>query len=289
MKTKILIVAFMLTLLFSCKSQKAFDAVSKERDSLLLENSHTKAQFDELKGYIDVLSSSLDSIAVEEGLLYVPDPENPNRSLTRKVIRERIDRFEELVERQHIRIKALEDSLQMNETAYANMKVLITHYRTEIEKKDGQIDKMRKELASRNASIRNLETKVVELESGIDSLNTNITHLQEVSDMQQNILKEQDEILNEGYYLVANRKQLVTSGIVKNSKLTGFMDLSLFERVNIREFTSLKIVGAKPKILTPMPAASYTLTEQEQGVFLLDIIDPAEFWKVSNTLVIQTR
>lgn len=289
MKTKLLIIALLLPLLFSCKSKRAFDAVVEERDSLLVENGSSQAQLSEIKDYIDVLTTSLDSIAVEEGLLFVPDAENPNRPLTRKVIRERIDRFKDLVERQHERIKALEDSLSMNESAYDNIKVLITHYRQEIEKKDAEIDKMKRELASRNASIRKLETQVSELKSGMDSLQTGMTQLQEISDIQQSILKEQDEILNEGYYLVANRKQLVTSGIVKNSKLTGFMDLSLFERVNIKEFTSLKIVGSKPKILTPMPVASYTLTEQEQGVFLLDIIDPAEFWKVSNTLVIQTR
>lgn len=289
MKTKILTAALLLPLLFSCKSKKAFDAVSKERDSLAIENTNTQTQLSELKNYIDILTTTLDSIAIEEGLLFVPDAEHPDKPLSKRVISERIDRFKDLVERQHMRIKALEDSLLINESAYSNIKTLITYYREEIEKKDAEIDKMKVELNRRNASIRKLETKVSELQSGMDSLNTGMAQLQEVSDMQQNILKAQDEILNEGYYLIATRRQLVTDGIVKNSKLTGFMDLSYFEKVNIKEFTSLEISGSKPKILTAMPVSSYVLTEKEEGLYLLEIIDPAEFWKVSNTLVIQIR
>ena len=290
MKTKMLIVAMMLPFLFSCKTKKAFDEVSMERDSLLVENSNTNAQLTELKSYIDIMTTTLDSIAIEEGLLFVPDPEHPEKPLSKKMIRERITRFEELVERQHLRIKELEDSLLVKENTYANIKTLITYYREEIEKKDAEIEQMKKELNNRNASIRKLETKVSKLQSDMDSLNTGMAQLQEVSDLQKDILKAQDAILNEGYYIIGSRKQLGAEGIVKNSKLTGnSMDLTLFEKVNIKEFTSLEITGAKPKVLTPMPVSSYILTEMQTGHYLLEIIDPAEFWKVSNILVIQTR
>ena len=67
------------------------------------------------------------------------------------------------------------------------------------------------------------------------------------------------------------------------------LDRSKFRQVDIRKFTEITFDAKKPKVLTSAPQSTYTLTTDGKGKFILHITNPAEFWSISNFLVIQTQ
>ena len=260
-----------------------------QRDTLMSQLSEQEAQLSELQSCLDLLTLSMDSIAVQENMLFMPDPENPNKPLTKKQIRERLEAFSELVARQHVMIASLEDSLDNKNDALSSLRTLIAHYKSEIEQKDAEIVKMRNELKFKNESISALNTKVHEMEEDIKSKDSDILHLMEVSGQQKKIMDAQDDILNEGYYIVKSKKELSALGIKANDISKADMNLSEFIKVDIRSFNELNIMSSRVKILTPMPTYSYQLIKNEDKTTTLAILSPADFWQYSNILIIQTR
>lgn len=289
---RFVLVIFSVCLLMSCmdvKQRTRSRDLLAQRDTLLSQLSEQEAQLEELQSCLDLLTQSMDSIAVQENMLFLPDPENPDKPLSKKQIRERLEAFSELVARQHALIASLEDSLDTKNEALSSIRNLVAHYKHEIEQKDAEIAKMRQELKSKNASIAALNTKVQEMEIDIRSKDSDIVHLTDVSDQQKKIMDAQDNILNEGYYIVKSKKELSALGIKSNDISKTDINLSDFVKVDIRSFNELTIMSSKVKILTPMPTSSYQLIDNEDKTTTLSISDPADFWQYSNILIIQTR
>ena len=292
MKLFKLSVLFICSILFlSCNNsiKQKNQELTAERDTLLAYVSQQDSQLFKLQSSLEMLSISMDSIAVQEGLLFMPDPENPKARLTKAQIRERLEAFQELVSRQYDRISDLEDSLDMQNESLRHLYTIIQHYKLQIEQKDAEITKMQAELRSKNASISKLNTQINDLKSDISEKESNIDYLQQVSEQQKSILTAQDEILNEGYYLVKSRKELTQMGINIYNISQSKINLEHFTKVDIRTFNELKINSSKTKILTQIPATSYELVKNADGTTTLKILSAADFWQYSNILIIQTR
>lgn len=260
-----------------------------EQDSLLAQISKQDAQLMQLQSYLDILTVSMDSIAMQEDILYLPDPENPNKPLDKNQIKERLDAFSQLVSRQYDIIASLEDSLDTQNEALASLRRVIANYRTQIEQKDAEILVMKKELKLKDASISSMKTQVTQMRNDIKAKDSDIDYLLSVSDEQQKIMDTQDEILNEGYYLVKSKKELSALGIKSSDISKADIKLDNFTKVDIREFAGLTISSSRIKVITQMPTSSYELIENADGSTTLNIISPADFWQYSNVLIVQTR
>ena len=279
------------TIVISCNNSlsQRNQELTAERDTLLAQVSLQDSQLSELQLSLKLLSSSMDSIAMQEGMLFLPDPENPNAKLTKAQIRGRLEAFQDLVARQYDRISELEDSLDMQNESLKNLYTIIQHYKAQIEQKDVEISKMKAELKSKSASISKLNTQINNLKSDITAKESNIDYLQQVSDQQKSIMTAQDEILNEGYYLVKSRKELTAMGIKTSNISQSNINLDKFTKIDIRYFNELNIKSSKVKILTQIPATSYELVINTDGTTTLKILSAADFWQFSNILIIQTR
>ena len=260
-----------------------------ERDTLLAQSQRTEAQLEELKSYVDAISMSLDSIAAEESMLFLPDQETPGKALTKAQIKERLERFHELVERQHDRISSLEDSLAVSDSSLNAMRTMLAYFKVRIAEKDAEIAQMRQEIDKKNVRISDLNRKVSRLESHVEGLNTDIQNLQAANDQQKAIMDAQNKVLNEGYYLIDDKFGLASSGIKASRMSESNFDLSRFIKVDVRNFNDLHIPAKKARILTSMPENSYEMVKNADGTLLLHINDPAMFWKYTNVLIIQIR
>ena len=266
----------------SCVRQSTHKAVIDQRDSLMAQNEQNEQMMAELQTYIDEIAMSLDSIAYHESLLFLPDPETPDGTVSKKMIRTRLDAFQDLVDRQQMKIQILEDSLNINNANLRSIKSLLVHMQGQIDAKNYQIETIRAELEAKNKDIRNLRHTIASLESDMSDL-----HRQKRE--QEEILIVQNELMNEAYFLMGTKKELTSWGAIAGGKASANPDLSNFIKVDIRYFTELHIPSARPKILTSMPADAYALENNGDGTSTLIIADPAEFWKVSKILTIQIR
>lgn len=98
-------------------------------------------------------------------------------------------------------------------------------------------------------------------------------------------------MLNNGYVLIGSKDDLRRKGILKNGRVISdaALDRSKFFQVDIRKWHEISFRAKKPRILTNMPASSYSLTTSGDGNFTLSITDPSDFWRISNYLIIQTN
>ena len=273
----------------SCVQQSKYNELLEQLDTLTIQKARNEQTMTELQTYIDEITMSLDSIAYQESILFLPDPETPNKSISKNIIRKRLDAFQELVDRQQLRISILEDSLNINNTNLRSIKSLLGHMQEQIEQKNIRIEQLKKDILNKDTNIKKLKTTVASLESDVNTLNENVNDLQQQTKEQQDILIIQNDMMNEAFMLMGNKKELTSLGAITGGKASSNPDLNNFIRVDIRYFTELEIPSSKPKIITTMPASAYTITNNGNGTSILKILNPTEFWKISKILIIQLR
>ena len=285
--TNFLICVTLVAALSSCGHKQRIASLEAQLDTLMTDKAQQTAEMKDLQSYLDTIASTLDSIARLEGMLFMPDPENPGQVLTRKEIDKRLKAFHELIGRQREKIQRLEASLDASNANVKHLKSVIAYLNTQIEEKDAEIERMRGELKTSKATVTRLNEKVSMLESDVAALNESYDELQQEARQQQ---ENFDAALSQVHYLVADKKQLASMGLLKNGKVkTENLDLEFFTAVDSRSFTSLTILGDRPKVLTSMPASAYELQQNADGTSVLVINDTDAFWKASKVLIVQVR
>lgn len=270
-----------LLLICACQpkgpSQEQYNALQAQYDSIL-----THAT--EVQDLLGAVSSSLDSISTQEGLLFVNNEDGSK--VTKRQMLERIQAYKDLLTRQQEQLEALEKKNSSNKTAMAELKAIISRLRQEIQMKEDRIAELEEEITTKNQSIEHLQKKLEQSQS------TNVAISQE-RDVLQQVAEAQDKMLNTGYYVVATKSMLKTMGLLKGvfKKKADYanMDRSYFREVDIRDFNDLVISCKAPKMITEKPADSYEFGENGDGTSTLKITNPNTFWAASPFLIIMTK
>ena len=290
-------IVFLMSLgILSCnQSASKYSRLMEERDSLKLENEIQSKNLNSIVEMIDTINSVLDSITMEEGMLFLA-PTKEVKFAKSKTLRD-LDRFEHVLRHQQRRIDELDSLLSLNvNNNQSGMRILIANLKLELEKKDVQIAKLRNELSRKDVDISRLRKEVQEQKETISKQGETIVSQGDKISEQENVIAKQDEMMNNCYILIASRKELGEMGItskkrfLKVSKLLNEkeFDERLFQTVDIRQCTELSFNAKNPKILTNMPKSSYNITKTNKGEYVLAITNVTSFWSVSNFLVIQT-
>jgi len=94
------------------------------------------------------------------------------------------------------------------------------------------------------------------------------------------------------FYIIADKQTLKDKGLLKTSLFSKKINNNniteeSFIKANQKDLTTLTIKSTSPKILSPNPESSYTLTTNEDGTSTLTITNSYKFWNVSPYLIIQ--
>lgn len=268
--------------LSACGNKSDSKNLSAENDSIMEENRY-------LNTFIDQVAEGMDSLVIGEGALLKTSPEGTPMN-SKQQITANLKTFEEIVNRQRERIAELEKSLADNKSANArSMKKIIDAMKAQLAEKDEEIAALKEELNKKDFDISQLNTRVA-------SLNKDVEGLASKNKAQKEALVTQSDMMNEAYVLIGTKKELKAAGVLSGSGLfsksklkSSDFDASKFKKVDIRQYTSVKLDGKKPKVLTPSPASSYTISDNGDGTSTLTITDPTAFWGVSNYLVVQIK
>lgn len=286
-KTVNSIVLFVLTLCLtlvstSCSDgkQSEIEKLNKQVDSLMQDN----AKKDEMISYIGVIADGLDSIAIQEGMLFHSNKGKEGTIIDKAQLRKNLEFFEQKLSEQRNRISQLVDSLKAKGEKVSKLTSLVTYLNKQLDEKDNLVKTLRAELNKKNVNITHLNDMVA-------SMSDKNSKLEEKVEKQVKALAVQSEIINEAYVIIDTKKSLSSKGIVsgglfKKTKVNyNTIQKTHFRKVDIREFTEVVINSKKPKVLTPMPPSSYRI-ETNGSTSTLYISDPTAFWSVSNYLVI---
>jgi len=272
-----------LLLLTACEQQPK-GPTQAEYYALLAERDSLAGHMTELQDIIGGVTASLDSIDQQEGQLFVTNEDGTRAS--KKQIMARIQSYKDLLERQREQLAELEKKQKSNKAGIRELNAIIGRLRQEIFDKEQQIAQLEKDLNTSKKNVEELSTMLVRTKE------IAATTADERDALQQ-IATTQDEIINQGFFLIGTKKELKDKGVVRGvfrSKADyANLDQSLFTRIDIREFTELSINGRSPKIITEKPADSYVLTDNGNGTCTLKIVNPTTFWQSSQFLIIQVK
>lgn len=280
------------TMMTGCNDEKA-DQLQKERDSLAELTSSQALAINEVNSTLGEISLMMDSISLQENALFIINNDKNEVQNRHERIKGNIKNFEDMLKRHKARIAELEARLDGNSKETANLKNIIQLMKSQIEQKDKEIQNLRTQLEKSNKNVLELRQNVTSLNAITQTQRSQIAEQQETISSQEEALSAQDKMLNQGYVLVATKKELKDLGIrtggnlFKKSKTNlNNLPTGRFKEVDIRNFKQLNIQGKKVSLLSPAPNSSYSLLK-EGSSYKLVINDPTSFWSISNYLVIQ--
>lgn len=290
MKTfRIIMPLLMLMLVFSCKNEKVdMQHFVTERDSILQDNRSKTQQLDELNSVLSTIAIGLDSIAVQENILFNSSGRDGVR-LDKHELATRLNGMADILARQRAKIQVLQDSL-------ANRKTLqgVEHLQRVVEFLNQQLAEKDQVIKSLRSDLNNSKKDITELRASLSDMKNRATKAENKTQVLTTALSKQDDVINECYVRIGTKKQLSAAGLLKGGflqkKKVNYEDVdkSKFSAVDIRKFREITLKSNNPKILTPQPSnRSFHFEENGDGTCTLVITNPTIFWSVSNFLIIQ--
>lgn len=285
----IFFVLFVLLSVFSCKNERTdMNKYMVERDSIMQENKVKTQQLDELNNVIATIATGLDSIAIQEHILFT----NKGRDgvlLNRQQIAANLKSMSEILARQRQKIQILQDSLATKKSSQGveRLQKVVEFLNQQLAEKDKVIQSLR-------ADLNNSKKDITQLRASLSDMRTRASNAEQKTKVLTTALAKQDEAINECYVKIGTKKQLTAAGLLKGGflqkKKVSYenVDKSKFNAVDIRKFREIQLHSSNPKILTPQPSnRSFPFEDSGDGNCTLVITNPTLFWSVSNFLIIQ--
>lgn len=275
MKTvKILLAGLMLMTLVSCeKLVKLAQVASSDSDSGTLNEQMQQQDMEQMSEMLKTVALSLDSIQEQEQVLTRFDENTPKSEIL-----DRLQMFKDILDRKKAEIDLLTAESLSNQGTIADLKKVLEYLNQQLEEKSARIAKLEE-------AVRSKDAKIAELRDEVDVLTVETGTLKIKN-------QQQEQQLNQGFYIVGSKKELKNLGLLSGGLLSkkranySNIDNSVFKKVDIRNFSSLVIDSKSPKLVTEKPASSYTLTKNGDGTTTLKITNAKEFWGASPYLII---
>ena len=287
--SQIIMPLLMLVFVFSCKNEKVdMQYYVAERDSILQDNKNKTQQLDELNGVLSAIAIGLDSIAVQENLLFNSSGRD-GVHLDKHEIAARLNGMADILARQRAKIQALQDSLANRKTSQS-----VEHLQRVVEFLNQQLAEKDQVIKYLRADLNNSKKDITQLRASLSDMKNRAVKAENKTQVLTTALSKQDDVINECYVRIGTKKQLLAAGLLKGGflqkKKVNYEDVdkSKFNAVDIRKFREITLKSNNPKILTPQPSnRSFHFEESGDGSCTLVITNPTLFWSVSNYLIIQ--
>jgi len=266
-------------------SKEQYQQVTNTNDSLMYVALQQGNEIYELSTTLKSVSEQLDQIngqiemsnGEDQSLIDKRDRLLAKLQLVQKTIQEKQQALDDMTKKYKNELgqnKVLKQTVERMQTEIAGYQTEISGYKTVIAQNVQRIDSITEELTG---TLQSLDEKVAE------------------SEQQQQIINTQDEMLNTGYYLIADKSKLKELGLLeggafsKKRLTTKGFDEEGFTKIDIREVSELPLGSKKADILSSHPTSSYELVPQSNGNLKLVIKDQAAFWGNARYLVVKTK
>lgn len=243
------------------------------------------ADQDSLLSLLNELGDGMQQIKTLENILSSENLQSETPDRRNKIRNDMADIQRALNERRQ-RLSELEARLNKSNANNANLRQAISSLKSQIAAQVTTIESLRKDLASANIYID-------QLTHNVDSLNTTVATTIEEKNAAEQMNVELTNQLNECYYVIGSKSELKEHDIIKTGflKKTKIMpedfQRSYFTVADQRSMASLPLHSKKAKVLTSQPEDSYEIVTGADGMKVLNITNPQEFWATYKYLVIQ--
>ncbi len=299
-----LIIAIFLSLLLAvCNDDEA--AHLRNRNRLLkLQAQGQDSVIQEFLVFFDAFEGNLNMIMEKENLLTLEDID-PELSPDQK-------------EKILTDLQIINDLLDQNQLIIKKLKQQVTNSNGKLTQFEFLVDSLQLDLRIRKRDQYLKQSAIVELSQQqhaqsqeLDSLEMINQRLISLSRVQAEVIAEQessiyqkedtirqkDEALKRGYYIVGSEKDLLDKNVIKKDglipglgkkyKVIPELDQSVLTPVNISEFEGMWVVSNKVRLASQHPVDSYHFhLVNDDKMRSLQIIDSERFWSMSKYLVV---
>ena len=190
-------------------------------------------------------------------------------------------------------------------TRIATLKSAIERTKERIEELDGRLKKngvkiagLERMVAGLRKSVTEKEEHIAQLSTQVDTLQTRVAGLSTEVEVQQVVLTEKQQELAMIYYTIGTKKDLTRNGVVeskggvlgfgKTLKPSGLGNESAFTPFNTDQQMVIQIPSEKAQVLSAQPVSSYVLQPVGKDMVELRIVDPKEFRKIKQLVILMT-
>lgn len=285
MKKAFLISGLAALILASCAgNQKKLDEDSVKIADLTQEYKEASDFNDSLMLLMGDIYTGLDSINMQEGLLY-----NMNQG-------DNADRREEI----RRNLSAIKARLNANKQLLADMEAKVKSSGNQNSVLTKTIEQLKAHIASQDEKIAQLQSDLENANKQIGELNNTVAQKEEevkteiaAKEQAQAETVAAENEANKVYYAIGTNKELKKNGLLEKKflgatkVLKGNFNASYFTTADKRNLSSIPTTAKKVKIWSNMPADSYQIVENADRTKTIKITNPAKFWSLTPYLIIQ--
>lgn len=282
--------AILLTTACGGKDSNLSDTDSAKIADLTAEYNQATSFNDSLMLLMGDIYSGLDSINMQEGLLFNQSGDNVDR---RAEVRQNLESIRARLNANKQLLGEMEAKLKASGNENKVLSKTIEQLKTHIAQQDEKIANLEKELTATKGELESAKGEITEL-------NTQVAQTQEEvkvqtaakEQAQQETIAAENEA-NKVYYCIGTNKELKKNGILEKKflgstkVLKGNFNHKYFTTADKRTLSVIPTGGKKVEIKTNMPASSYQIIDNADGTKSVKITNPSAFWKMSPYLVIQ--
>lgn len=281
---RLALIAFLLQLVACGVPVSEAERLRAENDSLRAAQAQTEEELNFYFRTMSEISHNLEKIKAMDGMLSSPSTgEGANVDIAGRV-EESLEQVSALMRANNKKIELLNRRLSSSLLKSRELERVVSELTAENSRQARQIDIFRRRVTEQGLVIDSQRTEL------IASRDSNALLLRQ-KDIADRRLAGATERLYTAWYVFGTNKELKAQGIIapngtaSKTLLKGDFNKDYFVRIDTRKRVEIPLYSRRAKLLTTHPDDSYIL-EKHDGLYRLDITEPADFWSVSNYLVI---
>lgn len=287
MKKHFALIGIGVLLLTSCAgNQKKIDDDSLKIAALTSQYEEATSFNDSLMLLMGDIYTGLDSINMQEGLLYnMKAGDSANR---REEIRQNLSNIKARLDANRALIAKMEAQLKASGNDNSVQAKTIAQLKAHIEQQDKKIARLESDLASARGQIEDLNTQVAETQEQVKAETAAKEEAQQATVAAENAA-------NRVYYAIGTGKELKANGLLEKKFLgatkvmKGDYNEAYFTTADKRTLTMIPTGAKKMKIWSNNPQGSYEIVDNADGTKTVKITNPTAFWSITPYLIIQVN
>lgn len=280
---KFFVAILTFSVLFSCKTDSESTSSADGQKVTELQNEIAQLKLDkalkdsvinESLSFFNEIKSNLEAIGLKKDEIRLRSEDPEFAADDKQWILEEIRHINFLREENARKIQNLNAQMKKSGLKIQELETMIERLVNDINVRDEQI-------ASLQAEMQNMDKEYSKLFDAYQVVSLQVDNL--------------ENQLNTVYYTYGTAKELVANkvieqkngffGIGKNTQLVDNFNEKYFAKIDLTKDKEIFVEGAKIRLITDHPSSSYKIQPDGKNSKIV-IVNPYEFWKVSNYLVV---
>lgn len=279
----------LLAMTFNGCNQKELDARQASIDSLQSIVNNKDAEIDSLFMMLN---------EIEDNLSMINSKYSTVQELRRNSIEGKVNQKKQIADQ----MASIESMMADNKKKIAQLNSRVSTLGKKADDLEAFITRLEERAAQQEQQIAALTAELENSKMIIRGLNANVSELTAQNQMKDDYIAQQILDANRAWFVVGSYNELRDAGIV--AKSGGFigigrkqgtvddMNTEVFTEIDRTKVTTISINKKKAVVISQHPENSYELVsddENESIVAYLRILNPTQFWKYTDYLVISTK